>query len=582
MYYMLGTASEFTSHTAGICVYRRELRVHEVTEALDGRSAIGGRSASSRMLYEIPPLVVRTSCTFYNVVRAAEVAPRAQWIVALHPSLERGTHEMNSGVTPEWVAPGAGRPHRSPLATPLLLPHLFCGVGSLEALYLARRGHRVQLYEYREDIRKTPQIRGRSINLALSLRGRCALRDVGLEELVVREHGIPMRGRMIHRLDGSMVPYFKRKKRNPHRITLLSVRLSVETLFLRNAWRYQAEIHIQYSESEKYSNVERHFNHKLVEANLHKGTLTFTKTDTKQSVQINTDLVIGADGAFSAVRKAMMKQPQFDYSQKYIEHGYLELCIPPGQDGGFQMPPNYLHIWPRGNFMMIALPNQDRSWTVTLFMPFRNFKDLNTEERLLAFFDKYFTDSVPLIGKDKLLKDFFGGSPSTLVAVKCRPYHVSDKALIIGDAAHAVVPFYGQGMNAGFEDCTLLDRLFAKHNDDLSSILNEFSETRWEDTYAISDLAMYNYIEMRDLVTRPTYRMRKIVDDFLYKLIPDVWVPLYNSVTFTTMPYKRCMENRRWQDRIFSGAFYFLLFIFTLCVLGMLRGKSGVIEVFYH
>ncbi|KAJ8725482.1 hypothetical protein PYW08_003665 [Mythimna loreyi] len=414
-------------------------------------------------------------------------------------------------------------------------------VGSLEALYLAKRGHRVRLYEYREDIRKTPTARGRSINLALSVRGRRALKDVGLETHMIKEHGIPMTGRRIHRTDGSTyaIPYDANTKQCIYSVG-------------RNYLNGQL-----LQESEKYENVERYFNHKLLEANLKKGSLTFLKTDTNENVHVTADLIIGADGAFSAVRKAMMKRPFFDFSQKYIEHGYLELCIPADDNGGFQMPPNYLHIWPRGEFMMIALPNQDCSYTVTLFMPFTKFKSLDTEEKLLAFFEKYFPDSIPLIGKEKLVEDFFAESPSPLVAIKCRPYHVEDKALLIGDAAHAVVPFYGQGMNAGFEDCTLLDELFKKHNDNLAEILNEFSETRWKDTFAVSDLAMYNYIEMRDLVTRTSYRLRKAMDDFIFWLLPNFWVPLYNSVTFSTMPYSQCIKNREWQDKVLKRTLSF-------------------------
>lgn len=431
-------------------------------------------------------------------------------------------------------------------------------VGSLEALYLAKRGHRVRLYEYREDIRNTPLVRGRSINLALSVRGRRALKDVGVEEHMIHEHGIPMQARMIHRLNGSTfaIPYDARTKQCIYSVG----RNYLNGLLLK--------------ESEKYSNVEKFFNHKLVDANLQKGLLTFHKTDTKDIIDVKTDLIIGADGAFSAVRRCMMKQPLFDYSQNYIEHGYLELCIPPSQDGGFLMPPNYLHIWPRGTFMMIALPNQDCSWTVTLFMPFEKFKDLDSKEKLFAFFGQYFPDSIPLIGKDKLAEDFFSGAPSPLVAVKCRPYHVTDKTLLLGDAAHAVVPFYGQGMNAGFEDCTILDQLFEKYNNNLVNILKEFSETRWRDVHAICDLALYNYVEMRDLVTRPSFRIRKTLDDFIYWLLPFFWVPLYNSVTFTTMPYSKCVDNRKWQDKVlkyflsgvgiatvFSAAYYYKMYL---------------------
>lgn len=166
------------------------------------------------------------------------------------------------------------------------------------------------------------------------------------------------------------------------------------------------------------------------------------------------------------------------------------------------MPHNYLHIWPRGKFMMIALPNQDFSWTVTLFMPFKNFDEIKSSSDLLKFFATYFPDSIPLIGEERLIKDFFKTKPQHLVAIKCRPYHLSSKVLLIGDAGHAVVPFYGQGMNAGFEDCSILSELFDQHGSDLEKILEEFSDKRWEDAHAISDLAMYNYVEMRDLVNK--------------------------------------------------------------------------------
>ncbi|XP_053625189.1 kynurenine 3-monooxygenase isoform X1 [Plodia interpunctella] len=428
-------------------------------------------------------------------------------------------------------------------------------VGSLEALYLVKRGHRVRLYEYREDIRNTPQIRGRSINLALSVRGRRALKDVGLEEHIVKDHGIPMYARKIHRLDGSTyeIPYDARTNQSI---------FSVGRNYLNSALL---------KESDKYKNVEKYFNHKLVEANLKRGSLQFLKTDTKETIEVQADLIIGADGAFSAVRRAMMKEPLFDYSQTYIEHGYLELCIPSDQNGSFQMPANYLHIWPRGNFMMIALPNQDCSWTVTLFMPFSYFKNLDSEERLMEFFQQYFPDSIPLIGKKKLIEDFFAGSPSPLVSVKCRPYNISEKALIIGDAAHAVVPFYGQGMNAGFEDCTILDRMFQKYDDDVAKVLEEYSRTRWVDTFAISDLAVYNYIEMRDLVTRPSYRLRKALDDFIFWLLPVTWVPLYNSVTFSTMPYSQCVKNREWQNKVLLSTFLAIGGMFTIATVYGLR-----------
>lgn len=245
----------------------------------------------------------------------------------------------------------------------------------------------------------------------------------------------------------------------------------------------------------------------------------------------------------------MLTKPGFDFSQTYIEHGYLELCIPP-LNGESQMPRNYLHIWPRGNFMMIALPNQDNTWTVTLFMPFESFSALDDHDKLLSFFKEYFPDSISLIGRERLIKDFFRIKPLSLVSVKCRPYHISSKVLLMGDAAHAMVPFYGQGMNAGFEDCSVLSEILSYNNNNFEEALKEFTEKRWSNVHAMCDLAMYNYIEMRDLVTRKSYILRKTLDDCLYRLFPNFWIPLYNSISFSHIPYRQCMENRKWQDKV--------------------------------
>ncbi|CAO1320848.1 unnamed protein product [Diamesa tonsa] len=410
-------------------------------------------------------------------------------------------------------------------------------VGSLAALHLGKRGHQVNLYEYREDIRTAELVIGRSINLALSARGRKALAEVGLEEKLL-QHGIPMHARMIHGLSGELkiIPYDNKGNQAIY---------SVGRKFLNE---------ILLSATEKYPNINLNFNKKLVSGKVDKGEMLMTDTVNNKDVDIKADLIVGCDGAFSAVRREMLKRPGFNYSQTYIEHGYLELCIPADENGDFKMPHNFLHIWPRGKFMMIALPNQDKSWTVTLFMPFENFNLIKTPEELLTFFGQYFPDSIDLIGEKGLVNDFFKIKAQHLVAVKCSPYHIASKVLLIGDASHAIVPFYGQGMNAGFEDCSLLTDLFNKNGNDLEKILSEFSEVRWEDAHAISDLAMYNYIEMRDLVNKRSYLMRKSVDDFLYWLLPNKWVPLYNSVSFTHMPYKKCIDNRAWQDKMLNNA----------------------------
>ncbi|KAJ9596074.1 hypothetical protein L9F63_012742, partial [Diploptera punctata] len=391
-------------------------------------------------------------------------------------------------------------------------------VGSLSACYFAKRGHEVHLYEYREDIRKSEHVRGRSINLAMSARGIEALKEVGLADQLINRHGIPMKGRMIHNLDGSQHPilYDPRNKQCIYSVSR----------------RYLNEVLLSATETRKH------------------GFMTFQMTNTNETLLQKADLIVGADGAFSAVRRHFMKQSIFDYSQTYIEHGYLELCMPPGEDGEFVMQPNYLHIWPRGTFMMIALPNQDRSWTVTLFMPFVEFHNLDSPSKLLKFFSKYFPDSITLIGKQRLVKDFFATKSSPLVSIKCRPYHSGNAAIILGDAAHAMVPFYGQGMNAGFEDCRLLDKLMVQYDFNLPTVLQEFSSMRNEDAEAICDLAMYNYLEMRDLVNRRSFLVRKKIDNMLFWLFPNVWVPLYQSVTFTHTGYKNCLDNKRWQDGV--------------------------------
>ncbi|KAK4881373.1 hypothetical protein RN001_004692 [Aquatica leii] len=386
-------------------------------------------------------------------------------------------------------------------------------VGPVCALYMAKRGYDVSLYEYRHDPRELGYIRGRSINLAASHRARRALRDLGIEDAILRV-GIPMKGRFLH------VP------RN-----VLNEKLLYAT--------------------KQYPNLQLFFNHKLIDVQIDKGLITFIRTDTNATVEVKADLVVGADGAHSTLRKCVLQKPLFDFSQTYVNHGYVELSIAP--EFGKQMEPNHLHIWPRGNFMMIALPNYDNSWTLTLFMPFEKFYALDADDKVLNFFYDTFPDSVPLIGEKQLVKDFFRIPPSALISVKCNKYDVEDKVLLIGDAAHAIVPFYGQGMNAGFEDCTIFNEILDECNDNVPLSLKLFSTRRKNDAHAICDLALYNYVEMRDLVTRPSYKLRKFLDDFLNFILPDIWVPLYNSISFTEMNYNKCINNRRWQDKILMG-----------------------------
>ncbi|KAM7341941.1 kynurenine 3-monooxygenase cn [Cochliomyia hominivorax] len=411
-------------------------------------------------------------------------------------------------------------------------------VGSLTALNFARRGHEVHLYEYREDIRTAELVQGRSINLALSQRGRKALAEVDLEEFVLST-AIPMRGRMLHDIKGNRSVVLYDPCTNQ---CLYSVGRKHLNEVLLNA-------------GEKFPNIHYHFEHKLKSANLREGDMIFQHPYTEDCTEAKADLIVGCDGAFSSVRQQMCKTLGFNFSQEYIEHGYLELCIPAKNDD-FQMPPNYLHIWPRDDFMMIALPNQDKSFTVTLSMPFKVFARIKTPEELLQFFKHYYVDALPLIGEECLIKDFFKSKPQHLVSIKCNPYHYGSKALLLGDAAHAMVPYYGQGMNAGMEDCTLFFSILEQPQMTIGKALETFTESRWQDAHAICDLAMYNYVEMRDLTKRFSFKCRKYLDTTLFRFFPNFWVPLYNSVSFTSMPYSKCIANRKWQDEFLKKCFY--------------------------
>ncbi|KAF5307259.1 hypothetical protein FQR65_LT06975 [Abscondita terminalis] len=420
-------------------------------------------------------------------------------------------------------------------------------VGPVCALYMAKRGYNVSLYEYRHDPRESGYVRGRSINLAASHRALRALRDLGIEDAILKV-GIPMKGRFLHKLNGKhkSVLYDTRTKQ-----CIYSVPRNVLNDKLLEA-------------TKQYPNLKLFFNHKLVEAKLDEGLLIFFKTDVKEKVEVEADLVIGADGAHSTLRKCMLQKPLFDFSQSYVDHGYVELSVTP--EFGKQMTPNHLHIWPRGNFMMIALPNYDKSWTLTLFMPFEKFNALDTSDKVLDFFYETFPDSVPLIGEEKLITEFYRIPPSALISIKCNKYHFENKALLIGDAAHAIVPFYGQGMNAGFEDCTIFNEILNECNDNMSLALRMFSTRRKNDAHAICDLALYNYLEMRDLVMKPSYQVRKFVDDLLHYLLPDIWVPLYNSISFSEMSYYKCVSNRRWQDKVIMGIIIFVILTAILMI----------------
>ena len=406
-------------------------------------------------------------------------------------------------------------------------------VGPLQAMFLAKRGYNVELYESRKDIRKIDLGGGRSINLALSHRGRQALKAVGCEGEVVAS-AIPMYARMIHSLDGVM----SSQKYGTKGEAILSIDRQKLNEYLL-------------SKAEKYSNIKLKFEHRLLRADLASQKLIFHSSEEAKEKEVAASFTFGCDGAFSTVRRQLMRWGRLDYSQEYIEHGYKELTMPPTEEGHYAMPCNYLHIWPRQEFMMIALPNQDKSFTLTLFMPFKVFERIETEEDLFFFFMKHFPDAINKIGVDLLVKDFFSNPLGSLVSVKCSPHYLDSRTVILGDAAHAIVPFYGQGMNAGMEDCLIFDDCLESFGN-LDAAAKEYSNTRWKDAHAIADLSMYNYKEMRSHVTSRFFIFRKYLDNILHFLFPRTFIPLYTMVAFTRMPYHKAIERQKWQQNVIS------------------------------
>lgn len=406
-------------------------------------------------------------------------------------------------------------------------------VGSLLSIYLSKRGYKVSVYEKRPDLRKNRISAGKSINLALSDRGWRGLEGVGIAD-EIRKVAIPMKGRMIHTTDGKInfQPYGKEGQ------AIYSVsRGGLNCVLMDLAEKHGAEFF---------------YNERCSHINLHTATSHFENAETKKLSEVEAERILGTDGAFSAARlQLQLSIDRFEYSQQYLEHGYKELMIPATASGDFAMEPNALHIWPRGQFMLIALPNLDKSYTCTLFFPFegeKSFSALDTKEKMLDFFKKTFPDAVPLM--PTLVQDYFAYPAASLVTVKCLPWSYEDKLLLLGDAAHAIVPFFGQGMNCGFEDCVVLDKLINSQKDDWKKIFSEFETERKKNSDAIAELAVQNFVEMRDLVGHPDFLLRKKIEAYLNEHHPEKWKPLYSMVTFSDTPYSTAFVEGKKQDRI--------------------------------
>ena len=425
--------------------------------------------------------------------------------------------------------------------------------GPLLAMELLRRGFEVELYERRPDMRRVQISAGRSINLAISTRGIHALREAGLWEKM-QSIVVQMKGRMMHSVAGELTfqPYGKDASEVINSIS-------------------RAELNVALMNAAEAEGVHIHFQKRCTGFDLRSGAVQVRDEETGEEKTIATDVVIGTDGSASAVRTEMLKLNRFNFSQQYLDYGYKELTIPAavekdrttdphlpkdgryGAPGRHAMETNALHIWPRGNYMLIALPNIDGTYGCILFLPFEgkdSFEELDSEPKVARFFEERFPDAVPLM--PRLTENFFENPTGAMVTVKCSPWHVDGKALLLGDAAHAIVPFFGQGLNAGFEDCTVLLELLDRHGPKWQQVFEEFERARKVNTDAIADLAVENFIEMRDRVADPRFLFKKKVELALEARYPGVFVPKYAMVTFHRVAYAVAERRGKLQDRMLA------------------------------
>lgn len=406
--------------------------------------------------------------------------------------------------------------------------------GPLLATYFAQQGFEIDMYERRPDMRSSSITAGRSINLALSKRGIHALEEVGVFD-EVRNLIIPMKGRMIHEMDGShsLQPYGKDENEVIHSISRAELNMALM------------------SHAERTGQVTIHFNRKCRGIDYERNTLILENSETGESNSVAFRHVIGTDGSASAIRASLDVMKGYEVSYEPLGHGYKELSIPPSENGDFALEPNALHIWPRKDFMLIALPNLDKSFTCTLFMPMegsQSFSELVDEEDISGFFTDQFQDALELI--PTLLEDWNTNPIGNLGTVRCKKWNMDGRVLLIGDAAHAIVPFFGQGMNAAFEDCSILNAMMQNFAGDWEALFSEFSKIRKLDTVAIADMALENYLEMRDKVADPEYIRHRKIEKLLEAEFPETFIPRYSMVSFHRIPYAEVQRRGAVQEWI--------------------------------
>jgi len=407
--------------------------------------------------------------------------------------------------------------------------------GPLLAILLMRRVFAVEIYERRPDMRRTRMSAGRSINLALSTRGIYALQQAGLWERM-RSIIIPMKGRMMHSITGelSFQPYGQNEAEVINSIS-------------------RAELNIALMNAAEEQGATIHFSQRCTGYDLKTGAIRLRNEDTGDETSREAAVVIGCDGSASAIRNEMLKLNRFNFSQQYLDYGYKELTIPAGSQGRHLLETHALHIWPRGNYMLIALPNIDGTFACILFLPFDgvdSFDRLTTQSQVVEFFRSRFPDVVPLM--PQLAENYFTNPTGAMATIKCSPWHVEERVLLLGDAAHAIVPFFGQGLNCGFEDCTSLMELLDRRGPEWAGVFAEFENDRRVNTDAIADMAIENFTEMRDRVADPRFLLRKKVELALEAKYPDLFVPKYAMVTFHRIPYSVALARGTVQDRMLA------------------------------
>ena len=407
--------------------------------------------------------------------------------------------------------------------------------GPLLALGLVERGYQVEIYERRPDMRQVRMSAGRSINLALSTRGIHALIQANLWKQM-QSLIIPMKGRMMHsvNLELTFQPYGKDESEVINSIS-------------------RAELNIALMNAAEARGVKIFFQHRCVGIDLRTGNLQLQDENNGVQHAVETEIVIGCDGSASAIRNEMLKMPRVNFSQHYLDYGYKELTIPASSSGSHLLEIHALHIWPRGNYMLIALPNIDGTFACILFLPFEgpdSFERLTTHAAVQEFFRMNFPDALVIM--PNLADNFFANPTGTMVTVKCLPWHVGGGTLLLGDAAHAIVPFFGQGINCGFEDCTVLLELLDRYGPDWTRVFSEFEQARKINTDAIADLAVENFVEMRDRVADPRFLLRKKIELALEQKYPEYFVPKYAMVTFHRVPYSMALRRGQVQDAMLS------------------------------